>query len=99
MDCGEMSSRGCDDDSASAVSAEGFGGAVEARRSSHVRFSSCNLGDTRQLIARVTEASEWRYTYRASSASNCSNFSAFCIFLGFGVLTSTVGVVSSLSYQ
>jgi hypothetical protein len=43
MDRGEMSSRACDDDSASVVSAEGFGGAVEARRSSHVRFSSCNL--------------------------------------------------------
>ena len=43
MDCGVMSRGGCVDGSASAVSGEGFGGDVEARRSSQVRFSSCSL--------------------------------------------------------
>lgn len=43
IDCGDMSRGGCDDVEASAVSDERFGGDVEARRLSHVRFSSCNL--------------------------------------------------------
>lgn len=55
MECGDMSSKGCDS-SASAVSAEGFGCEVEARRSSHVRFSACNLEILVSSLLRNFEA-------------------------------------------
>jgi hypothetical protein len=58
MDCGDMSSGGCDDVEASAFSDdEGFGGEVEARRLSHVRFSSCNL---ESLVSSLLVACSYR---------------------------------------
>ena len=97
MAVGDISSCMCDDEaSVSAGVVESFGGDVEVKRSSHARFSSCNLYVCQFQIAEDRISS---MTYRASSASNCCNFSAFWMFLGFGFLTSTVGVVSSRSYQ
>jgi hypothetical protein len=85
MECGEIFSRGCDDDSVAAVPAEVFGGAVEASRSSHVRFSSCNLetlvssllvGYTQWMVDRHTArvlppavATFRRLVYSSGSAS------------------------------
>ena len=83
IECGDMSSGGCDA-SASADSAEGFGCEVEARRSSHVRFSACNLKIlvspllveweywTTEHTAQVlppTAATSRRFVYSSDSAS------------------------------
>lgn len=58
IDCGDMSRGDCDDVEASAVSDdEGFGGDVDDRRLSHVRFSSCNL---EALVSSLLVASSYR---------------------------------------